>query len=393
MMRSVSYLPSMGLGRRQHRPSEFMTIPDHDVPFGLGFIPIEADYSYMARLHKEQVRARLTHTPFHYPIRSYTISLTDYFVRASEPRTRSDVIIGGLNTTQEAELQCLIHQLHLSDGAPKTSTSVLTALFFQDRMSLMMLYFSDEINEHETFSEVRDIMDGTIPHDEYVDEMFAMSLSQIDEIVQPWLASPFDLFRVFVIETAEEIPTAPAPEFVEDILDVDVLFNGPVGLVEGASDFVDTPLSFDVLSRFVSRSDDVHDSLFMDLSIYEYLSISHDITLSAPSSLTSQIFDIDDEIAQLDLDDDSSSASDSDPIDQRVSLATGDVEIVDFGTTDQSRELRIGLDLSIDERDGLARLLRSYLDVFACSYEDMSGLDPSIVQHYLPFLPHVRSVK
>ena len=156
---------------------------------------------------------------------------------------------------------------------------------------------------------------------------------------------------------------------------------------------MDPSLSFDVFLRFVSCSDDVHDSLFMDLSIYEYLSISHDITLSAPSSLTSQIFDIDDEIAQLDLDDDSSSASDSDPIDQRVSLATGDVEIVDFGTTDQSREFRIGLDLSIDERDGLARLLRSYLDVFAWSYEDMSGLDPSIVQHYLPFLPHVRSVK
>ncbi|RVW84800.1 hypothetical protein CK203_048571 [Vitis vinifera] len=99
MMRSVSYLPNMGLGRRQHRPSEFMTIPNHDVPFGLGFIPIEADYSYITRLHKERVRARLTHTPFDYPVRSYTISLTDYFVRASEPRTRSYVIIGGLNTT------------------------------------------------------------------------------------------------------------------------------------------------------------------------------------------------------------------------------------------------------------------------------------------------------
>ena len=53
MMRGMSYLPGIGLGRRQHGPSEFMTIPDHDVPFGLGFIPIEADYRYMARLCKE----------------------------------------------------------------------------------------------------------------------------------------------------------------------------------------------------------------------------------------------------------------------------------------------------------------------------------------------------
>ncbi|RVW61799.1 hypothetical protein CK203_049254 [Vitis vinifera] len=58
IMRSMSYLPGMGLGRRQHGPSEFIAIPDHDVPFGLGFIPTEADYLYMARLRKERVRAR-----------------------------------------------------------------------------------------------------------------------------------------------------------------------------------------------------------------------------------------------------------------------------------------------------------------------------------------------
>ncbi|RVW69087.1 hypothetical protein CK203_063713 [Vitis vinifera] len=85
IMRSMSYLPGMGLGRRQHGPSEFIAIPDHDVPFGLGFIPTEADYLYMARLRKERVRARLTHTPFYYPLRPYTRSLADYFVRASEP--------------------------------------------------------------------------------------------------------------------------------------------------------------------------------------------------------------------------------------------------------------------------------------------------------------------
>ena len=39
------------------------------------------------------------------------MSLTDYFVRASEPRAPSDGIIGGLNTIQEAELQRLVQQL------------------------------------------------------------------------------------------------------------------------------------------------------------------------------------------------------------------------------------------------------------------------------------------
>ena len=103
-MRDMSYLPGMGLGRRQHGPSKFIIIPDHDVPFGLGFIPTEADYLYMARLRNERVRARLTHTPFYYPVRPYTRSLADYFVRASEPHASSDGIIRGLSTTQEAEL-------------------------------------------------------------------------------------------------------------------------------------------------------------------------------------------------------------------------------------------------------------------------------------------------
>ena len=108
MMRGMSYLPDMGLGRRQHGPREFTTIPDHDVSFELGFIPTEADYRYMAWLRRERARARLTHTPFYYHVRPYTLSLADYFVRASEPHAPSDGIIGGLNTTREAELQRLV---------------------------------------------------------------------------------------------------------------------------------------------------------------------------------------------------------------------------------------------------------------------------------------------
>ena len=42
------------------------------------------------------------------------------------------------------------------------------------------------------------------------------------------------------------ISVAPALEIAEDVIVVDGLFDGPVGLVEGASDFVDPPLSFDV---------------------------------------------------------------------------------------------------------------------------------------------------
>ena len=110
-MRNMSYLPSMGLGQRQHGPNEFMAILNHDVLFELGFIPIEADYRYMARLCKKMMRARLTHTPFNYLVHPYTMSLVDYFVRASEPQAPSDGIIEELSTIQETELQRLVHQL------------------------------------------------------------------------------------------------------------------------------------------------------------------------------------------------------------------------------------------------------------------------------------------
>ena len=153
-------------------------------------------------------------------------------------------------------------------------------------MRLMTLYFSDEVNERGTFVEIRDIVDGVVPHDDYIDEMLAMSMSQIDGVVQPELASPFDLFRVSIIEIAEEIQIAPTPGFSDDVTVIDALFEGPVGLVEGASDFVDPFFSFDVLSGYVSRSDDVHDYSFMDLSIFEYLLVSCDITYSAPFSPT-----------------------------------------------------------------------------------------------------------
>ena len=67
--------------------------------------------------------------------------------------------------------------------------------------------------------------------------------------------------------------------------------------------------------------------------------------------------------------------------------------MIDFGTPDQPREIKIGSSLSPDERSRLIDLLRSYLDVFAWSYEDMLVLDSSIVQHHLPILPHARLVK
>ena len=100
-------------------------------------------------------------------------------MRASGPHMPSDGIIGGLSTIQEAELQRLVYQLQLSDEAPDTLASTLVVPSSPDRMNLITLYFPDEIDEHEIFAEIRDIVDGVVPHDEYIDEMLVMSMSQI----------------------------------------------------------------------------------------------------------------------------------------------------------------------------------------------------------------------
>ena len=117
--------------------------------------------------------------------------------------------------------------------------------------------------------------------------MDMMSMSQIAEMVQPESASPFDLFGVSTIEVVEEIQTVLTPELMEDVTVGDDEFEDTFGFIEGVSDFVDPPLSFDILSGFISCSDDDYDSVSMDLSIFEYFYVSCDsIYISAPYSLT-----------------------------------------------------------------------------------------------------------
>ncbi|RVW60319.1 Ran-binding protein 1-like a [Vitis vinifera] len=105
-----------------------------------------------------------------------------------------------IRKAEEARLQRLIHPLQLSNGASSTSASTLAASSSPDRMSLMTLYFPDEVDEHGTFAEIGDMVDGVVPHNGYINEMLV----------------------------AKEIQTAPALEFSEDDIVVDDLFEGIV---------------------------------------------------------------------------------------------------------------------------------------------------------------------
>ena len=72
MMRGMSYMPGLGLGRRQQGPREFTFTVDHDIPYGLGYTPTEDDARHMARLCQDRMRARLSGVSFDYPLCPYT---------------------------------------------------------------------------------------------------------------------------------------------------------------------------------------------------------------------------------------------------------------------------------------------------------------------------------
>ena len=183
MMRSMSFSLGLGLGHCQHGSKEFIATVGHDTLFDLSFVPTEVDYRYMVLLSKERLKARLLHMPFNYSVRPYRMSLTDYFVRAPEAQMHSERITNGLSVDQKIELQCLVHQLQLSDRALGTSTSILVSPPFLDCMSLLTLYFLEETDEYGIFVEIAIMIDGVIPRDEYSDEMLMVDMSKITDDV------------------------------------------------------------------------------------------------------------------------------------------------------------------------------------------------------------------
>ncbi|PKI65836.1 hypothetical protein CRG98_013771, partial [Punica granatum] len=59
-------------------------------------------------------------------------------------------------------------------------------------------------------------------------------------------------------------------------------------------------------------------------------------------------------------------------------------EEINVGTEEEPRVLKIGTGLDPTQRARMMEFLTDYQEVFAWSYADMPGLDPSIVKHSLP---------
>ena len=318
-------------------------------------------------------------------------------------------------------IQQALRQMCLSYKTTEPPEAMIVAPPSPDRASVFSMCFPEEVPDYDLPMDLGDDIDGVTLPDTYMDEMDIIGTNHILDTASRGPHSAFDMFGVSMIDydvaklydicidTMDMIGTSrildassPRPRSAFDVFGISMLeFDGD-GLVatdithdtvsvEGASDSVDPPLSFDTMFGFVTRFDDFSNGN-NDMSILEYLLVSQHFPLIVPSAPIAHVCDVDD-VGDTDDPLGGKSESNSDTEHRKVTPVYGSTELIDFGVPDQPREIRIGSSLPPDERSGLIDLLMSYLNVFAWSYEDMPGLDPTIVQHHLPILPHARPVK
>ena len=216
-------------------------------------------------------------------------------------------------------------------------------------------------------------------YDACIDVMDMIDTGHILNVSPLGPRSVFYMFRISMLEIDDD----------DGLVATDIIHN--IVSVKGAFDSMDPPLSFDTMSEFVTLFDDISNGN-NDMSIFEYLPVSQHFPLITPPAPTTHIYDVDD-VGDTNDPLGGQLACDSYTEDRKVTPIIGSTELIDFRTLDQPKEIRIDSSLSPYERSRLIDLLKSCLDIFAWSYEDMPCLNSSIVQHNLPILPHAMPIK
>ena len=157
-------------------------------------------------------------------------------------------------------------------------------------------------------------------YDACTDAMDMIDIGRILDATPPRPHSAFDMFGFSMLEIKDDNGIAATDSIHNTVY------------VEGAFDIVDAPLSFDTMSGFITRFDDVSNGN-NDMSIFEYLPVSQHFPLITPPAPTTHIYDVDD---VGDIDDPLSGQSEcySNTKDNKVTPITGSTELIDFGTPD-----------------------------------------------------------
>jgi hypothetical protein len=72
-------------------------------------------------------------------------------------------------------------------------------------------------------------------------------------------------------------------------------------------------------------------------------------------------------------------------VDESISL--------NIGTPDSPKNVNIGAQCTNEEELKFTELLREFQDVFAWSYEDLHGFDPTLIKHAIPIKEGIKPVR
>ena len=120
---------------------------------------------------------------------------------------------------------------------------------------MFTMCFRDEIDDYEG-------IDRVMSSNDYAEELLHMVINH----PEPDFA--LSDFCVLTLRADENAPPTPTAHAIMDDVIVDIASLGILGHVVGEFDYVGPPLSFDILSGFVSRSNYVLAFSSMDFSIF-----------------------------------------------------------------------------------------------------------------------------
>ena len=214
----------------------------------------------------------------------------------------------------------------LSSKTIEPPKAVIVAPPSPDQVSVFSVCFLEEVPNYGLPMDLGDDIDGVNLPDTHMDEMDEMDIIGTSCILDTTQCGPhyaFDILGVSMIDSndvslydactdaVDMIGTgcildasSPRPRSTFDVFGISMLeFNGD-GLVatdithdtvsvEGASDSMDPPFSFDTMSGFVTHFDDISNGN-NDTSIFEYLLVSQHFPLITPPMPTTHVCDVDD---------------------------------------------------------------------------------------------------
>ena len=262
-------------------------------------------------------------------------------------------------------IQQALGQMCLSSKTTEPLEAMIVALSSPDQVSVFSMCFPEEVPDYNPPMDLGDGPDGVILSDTYMDAIDMIGTGRILDTTLRRPHSTFDMFGVYMIDydavtlydaytdAMDMIGTGrildaspPGPRSAFDMFRISMLeFDGD-GLVatdithdtvsvEGASDSVNPPLSFDTMFGFVTRFDDFSDDN-NDMSIFEYFPVSQHFPLIAPPAPTAHVCDVND---MEDTNDPlgGQSECDSDTEDRKVTPISSSIELIDFGAPNQPR--------------------------------------------------------